>query len=72
MLVAREMCLVVETFELGFSGYGFGGAALLIGPPRKSKETKGIIYRNNWITRFYLSSTCLLSGCSLIGTILGT
>lgn len=41
MLVARETFLAVEAFELGFCSSGFGDVELVIGPPRKSRETKG-------------------------------
>lgn len=44
MLVARATILMVEAFELGFSSYGFGGAELVLGLSRESRETKGPSY----------------------------
>lgn len=44
MLVARATILMVEAFELGFSSCGFGGAELVLGLSRESRETKGPSY----------------------------
>jgi len=57
--VARDV-LVVITFDMGFSGSGFGDAELVIGLPRKGREQRKGIYRDKYIAGVHSSSRYLL------------
>lgn len=60
------------TFDMAFSGSGFGDAELVIGLPRKNREQRKGMYRDKYISKVHSYSRYLLHVWSPLDTPLGT